>query len=51
MEDAHENSEESGEEQREMSAGHLTVYEEPVPIRMEEPLSEQEIEDKATIWV
>lgn len=51
MEDTHESSEETQEEQREMSAEHLTVYEEPVPIWIEEPLSEQEIEDKATLWV
>ncbi|CAN4128194.1 unnamed protein product [Withania somnifera] len=29
----------------------MTIFEEPLPIQIEEPLSEKEIEDKATLWV
>lgn len=38
MEDVHDSSEETQEEQRKILAGHFTVYEEPVPIWMEETL-------------
>ncbi|KAH0712420.1 hypothetical protein KY289_008379 [Solanum tuberosum] len=43
--------EESQEEQREVSAGHLIIYKESVPIRTEEPLSKQEIKVTANVWV
>lgn len=29
----------------------MIIFEEPMPLQMEEPLSEKEIEDRATIWV
>uniref|UniRef100_A0A0V0I714 Putative ovule protein n=1 Tax=Solanum chacoense TaxID=4108 RepID=A0A0V0I714_SOLCH len=38
-------------DQGEKSKGHMIIFEEPMPLQMEEPLSEKEIEDRATLWV
>ena len=38
-------------DQGEKSKGHMIIFEEQMPLKMEEPLSEKEIEDRATIWV
>uniref|UniRef100_M1DZ81 Uncharacterized protein n=1 Tax=Solanum tuberosum TaxID=4113 RepID=M1DZ81_SOLTU len=38
-------------DQGDKSKGHMIIFEEPMPLQMEEPLSEKKIEDRATIWV
>ena len=49
-EDYGSNKKDEGD-QEEKSKGHMIIFEEPMPLQMEEPLSEKEIEDRATIWV
>uniref|UniRef100_K4C0G6 Uncharacterized protein n=1 Tax=Solanum lycopersicum TaxID=4081 RepID=K4C0G6_SOLLC len=48
-EDYGSNKKDEGD-QEEKSKGHMIIFEEPMPLQMEEPLSEKEIEDRATIW-
>lgn len=41
----------SEQDRSQITRGQVTIFEEPMPIQIEDPLSEKEIEDRASIWV